>query len=498
MRPTIALIPLFATLLLGAVPVEVVPTEDAVAAPPDQYLTTVALQFAPSTIVLQEGAQLIYVNADPVAPHDVTAVARGDDGRPLFASETVAAGGESEVEGTSELPIGMYEFLCTIHPTTMSGTLEVVERVTPDVPLPVGDVPAPTVGAVATPTAIAVAGDTLYAASWSVGTVEALPILEGGVLGPAETYASGFSSPLGIAFDDDGWLYVADSHASERSDRATAGRVWAIPPGGGDAGEIGEIVVDELPNGRHNTNHLEIHDGRLYITNGNSTDDGVNGGDPEAPLSGTLLSVRLGARDLRPADAVFGAVPEPEGGEEPDVPDLLVEATGMRNNFGVAFRPGTGDAWMTINGPDEQDPYGEDTLVAVREVSDVNDDPVHFGFPECLYADTPDGWAVADNEVLDVPCGEHAPPEQLLGLHVAATGLAFSPEGDIVLGRFGNFFGDTPRGRDLVRVPIGADGSAGEPEPIAVLPAPLDVAYDGARLYVADFALGQILLLGEI
>ncbi|MBW3661667.1 MAG: cupredoxin domain-containing protein [Actinobacteria bacterium] len=465
-------------------------------APPGQHITVIALTYVPEEVTIEEGASLTLTNADLPAPHNVTAREYGEDGGPLFASDTIAAGQQADVTGTSQLAPGTYDFYCTVHPTTTTGTLEVIERVTPESPVPVPDsAPVPSAGAVATPTSITVRDDTMYAASWSQGTVEALPILEAGLLGPAESYATGFRNPLGIVFDDDGWLYVADSHPSARDDRDTAGRVWAIPPGGGDAAEVGEVVVDELPNGRHNTNGMAIRGDRLYVTNGNSTDDGVSGGLPEEPLSGTLISIRIGARELTPDDAVFGEIPEPDEGEELVLPDLLVEATGMRNNFDVAFRPGTTEAWMTVNGPDQLDPYGEDTLVAVPDVTFVHDAPTHFGFPECVYANLDGEWDVTQNEAVATTCGEHTPPEQLLGLHVAATGLAFGPDGDLVLGRFGNFFGTTPRGRDIVRLDIGPDASAGEPETIAVLPAPLDVTYDGDNLYAADFALGQILLI---
>ncbi|MBW3661664.1 MAG: hypothetical protein KY469_01080 [Actinobacteria bacterium] len=471
-------------LLLGVAPTTVG------AAPSEHYITTVNFQYVPPQLLIESGDALTYVNAD-LAVHDVHSVDEDVWGDPLFSSRIIAQGQSAPVEGVEALGPGDYGFFCTTHPE-MTGTLHVLPRTSPPLPVPVP--PLPSVAAVATPTSIAVVGNNVLAASWAQGTVEMFPILAGGVLGPGETYASGFNNPLGIVVDDNAeWLYVADSHGSSTSGRTTAGRVWAIPAGGGDAAEVGQIVVDELPNGRHNTNGLAIRGDRLYITNGNSTDDGATGGDPETPLSGTLLSVRLGARDLGPEDAVF----ELEDPEQP-LPELFVEATGMRNNFDVAFRPGTPEAWMTVNGLDEQDPYGEDTLVAVRDVDQIHDPPTHFGFPECVYADLEDGWDVAQNPAVEEECGEHTAPEQLLGLHVAATGLAFGPDGDLVAARFGNFFGDEPVGRDVVRIPIDDDGDAGEPETIVNLPAPIDVAFNATDLYVADFALGQILLLRAI
>lgn len=466
-----------AALLTGAAP--------TAAAPSEHVITSAAYQYGPPRTLTEAGDRITYVNVD-IAVHDVTSVEEDILGRPLFASATIAQGQSAPVVGADELGPGDYEYFCTVHPE-MRGTIHVLPRTTPTAPVPVP--PLPSVAAVATPSSLAVVGDFVLAASWSQGTVQAFPILAGGMLGPGETYASGFSNPLGIAVDEAGeWLYVADSHDSSTPGRLTAGRVWAIPAGGGDAAQVGQIVVDELPNGRHNTNGMAIRNGRLYITNGNSTDDGVGGGDPETPLSGTLLSVRLGARNLGPEDAVF------ELDENEPMPDLFVEATGMRNNFDVTFRPGTPEAWMTVNGLDEQDPYGEDTLVSVRDVDDIRNAPTHFGFPECVYAA---GWDVRQNPAVSTPCGDHTAPEQLLGLHVAATGLAFGPDGDLFVTRFGNFFGP-PAGRDLVRIPMDDDGNAGTPETVINLPAPMDVAFHGEDLYVADFALGQILLLKEL
>ena len=56
--------------------------------------------------------------------HNVTARQDGPDGRPLFRSPTIDAG-TAGVDGTQYLTPGDYQFFCTVHPTTMSGTLHV-------------------------------------------------------------------------------------------------------------------------------------------------------------------------------------------------------------------------------------------------------------------------------------------------------------------------------------------------------------------------------------
>jgi glucose/arabinose dehydrogenase len=281
---------------------------------------------------------------------------------------------------------------------------------------------------------------------------------------------------LGVTIDEStGIAFVADSHPSTTG-RTTDGRVWAVDPAG-----TKQIVIDGLPNGRHNTNGMAIKDGRLYITNGNSTDDGVAGGEPEVPpYSGSLLSVPVDGRNLGPGDAI-------------------VEATGMRNVYDVAFRPGTSEAWTTMNGPDALEPFGEDLLMK----TDVAGPETDFGFPECIYRAGPGGPTdpeAGDNPVVPGTCGAHDAPEVTMGLHVSADGLAFGPEGspwdgDLFVAEFGNFFG-APAGRKIVRVPIDAAGVAGAPVDVFVGGGPLDVAFGpGGNLYIADFAASQILLL---
>ncbi|MFZ6005004.1 MAG: cupredoxin domain-containing protein [Actinomycetota bacterium] len=429
-------------------------------------VTTVALTFAPPALSIAQGDNLQLENAD-VVPHNLRSVDPA-----LFRSDDVPPGATGEVDGVSELEPGQYEFLCTLHPW-MRGVLDVGTAPTP--PLPPVPAPGfsalPVGGTVVTPTSLTTFGDSLYVASYATGVVSELPILEGGLLGPPTPYASGFTNPLGIAFAPDGTLFVADSHASTTPGRSVDGRVWAVDP----AGEK-EIAVDGLPNGRHNTNGMAVHEGRLYITNGNSTDNGnpdSPGGPAEVPgLSGALLSIGVEERGLTSAG-------------------VRVEATGMRNIYDVEFRDGTHEAWMTMNGPDTMDPYGEDLLLKADVETEVPD----FGFPACIYG--PGGvtdWT--HNFQIGATCpGTQKLPEQLLGLHVSADGLALDVDGEFLyIAEFGNFFGDEVVGHKVVRVPVDG-GVSGPPQDVLIGAAPLDVTATGDGIYVADFATGQIILI---
>jgi plastocyanin/glucose/arabinose dehydrogenase len=426
-------------------------------------VTTVAFTFVPPVVSIAPGDHVQLTNAD-IAPHDVTSDTPGQ-----FQSATVQPGGApAAVTGVEALAPGTYAFHCSFHPF-MHGTLNVGAASAPPLPVPV----VQGVGVAATPTSITTYNGSLYVASYGTGSVSQLPILPGGLLGPAQPYASGFTNPLGIEFDDEtGVLYVADSHATGA---ATVGRVWAVDPGGTGMTE----VIDGLPNGRHNTNGMAVHNGRLFIANGSATDNGnpdSTGAQAEVPnRTGTLLSVPKGARGLTS-----------------DSPDVTVAATGMRNIYDVVFRDGTDEAWIPMNGPDTFDPYGEDLLLK----ADTAGTPADFGFPECIYG--PGGvndWT-QNTAVTDQCTGVQRPPEQLLGLHVSADGLTFDVNSDyLYIALFGNFFGNEVVGHKVVRVPVDANGVAGAPQDVIVGGAPLDVTATGDGIYVADFATGQITLI---
>jgi glucose/arabinose dehydrogenase len=458
------------TVLIGALLAPAAPARADTA----QVITIAAIFVSPVT-VMQPGDSLVLNNQD-LLPHNLVSQQPG-----LFATPTINPGTSAEAAGASSLPSGVYPFVCTLHPW-MLGALA-VQDVVPIPVLPGGDPLAPpstsiglAAGVVPTPTSVTVRGNDVYATSYAQGALFKAPIVAEGLLGASALVADGFTNPLGVVVDDStGIAFVSDSHPSTTG-RTTDGRVWAVNPNG-----TKETVIDGLPNGRHNTNGMAVKDGRLYITNGNSTDDGVAGGEAEVPpYSGSLLSVPVTGRNLAPTDAT-------------------VEATGMRNVYDVAFRPGTNEAWMTMNGPDALEPFGEDLLVKV----DVSGPSVDFGFPGCVYRAGPGGPTdpeAGDNPVIAGGCGEHTPPEVTLGLHVSADGLAFGPEtspwnGDLFIAEFGNFFG-APAGRKTVRVPVDGSGNTGAPiDAVPVGAGPLDVAFGPSGLYVADFLASTVLLI---
>ncbi|MDQ3985584.1 MAG: PQQ-dependent sugar dehydrogenase, partial [Actinomycetota bacterium] len=143
------------------------------------------------------------------------------------------------------------------------------------------------------------------------------------------TFADGFSGPLGVVGGSDGSLYVADAESTRSGPFGSRpyGRVWRVRDTNGDGvADKKTVVLKDLPNGRHNTNGMAFGpDGMLYVTNGNSTDDGVEGGQPEVvPWSGSVIRVNPNAKGVSLADLPRGKT---------------LVAYGFRNVYDLAFSP---------------------------------------------------------------------------------------------------------------------------------------------------------------
>lgn len=319
--------------------------------------------------------------------------------------------------------------------------------------------------------------------------------------------AEGFSQPLGLLFDGD-VLYVADSHPGAESGR-TDGRITRVDPDG-----TRTAVVDGLPNGRHNTNHLRFGpDGRLYIANGNSNDNGIDGGDPDVfPYSGAILSVDAAEVSASPAvlhwdDENGNNIPVTQIATHPRNADfnakVHVLASGFRNVYGIAFSP-SGIGYTGMNGADT--PASQDALFRIAPGTD-------YAYPYCFNEGPPGGVGasvrVVPNPVFGDParCAGRAPATALLGWHTCATGLDFPtagpfafPEamrGDVFVGECAFFFPDEGTttmpithnlSHKVVRVTLDQDGHATEVRDFLFpLALPTDVLFgpDGA-MYVAD------------
>lgn len=341
---------------------------------------------------------------------------------------------------------------------------------------------------------------------------------QGGVGGAPEVFATGINGPLGVLATPDGNVYVAGSDGPRNGPfgNRTYGFVRRLrdTDGDGDA-DTNQVVVNDLPNGRHNTNGMAIGpDGLLYVANGNSTDDGVEGGAPEAkPWSGSVVKVDPAATGMSAGSFTLL--------------DNLV-ATGMRNVYDVAFSPvDPTKVFIPMNGSDDArkgDPdsialedsddllYGtdvDDTRTVVDPITgEQMQEPIidDFGFPSCLYNfrkkgnlepyDNPNPDTIARYGAC--PKASVPRPAATFGLHVSADGAAFQTtdawgadyKNDLFVAEFGNFFGDRVMGHRVVRVELDASGThVVRQSEFLTGPVPLDVTFDGSgAMYVLSFS----------
>ena len=329
-----------------------------------------------------------------------------------------------------------------------------------------------------------------------------------GVGSSSEVFAQGFRSPLGVVARDDGSVYVADAESAREGPFGlrSYGRVWRVIDTDGDGvADEQYVVLKDLPNGRHNTNGMAFGpDGMLYIINGNSTDDGVEGGESEVlPWSGSLVRVDPDAKNVSIADLSRRKA---------------LVATGWRNVYDVAFSPidpslafipmnGVDDARQGSTGENPVDPDLEDSDDSLF-ATDVDDRRIDdFGFPSCLFNESRQGnlepYENPNPDVIDKfgPCSKRTPqPVSSFGLHTSSDGLAFQVtdnwgvghQNDLFVAEWGSLFG-APAGHDVIRVQLDESGrKVVSHSSFLELDLPLDVTFDAAGvMYVADFS-GQI------
>lgn len=296
----------------------------------------------------------------------------------------------------------------------------------------------------------------------------------------AQRYASGLSRPTVMAFGPDGRLYVAQETgqivvvgAGSAKPRVLArgfhtplGLAWSgsrlyVSSRGrldslnllGKTLRARRTLLKGLPYGRHQQDNVVVGgDGRLYLGSG-STCDACKEKDSR---SATILSVLPSGRELR------------------------VVARGLRNPYGLAFQPGTGRLYVTVNGRDD---LGEEPAEMLVEVSQGQ----NFGWPGCWPS-----WA--RKQLAGNGCAQVTQPAAYLEPRSGAGGIAFARDGfTAYVALWGQYFGKK-HGRTIVRLTFDADGRVGRQQvfargfdhPLAVL-----VARDGAVL-VSDWGTGRI------
>ena len=306
----------------------------------------------------------------------------------------------------------------------------------------------------------------------------------------AEVYARGLRRPTAMAWGPDGRLYVTEEagRVVVARPRTTRPRVFAsgFPKPLGLAwrgrtlfvsaqGRLERVRLSEgravgrrtllsgLPFGRHQQDNVVVGpDGRLYLGSGSTCDVCVE----EDPRSATVLSLR------------------------PDGTGLRIVATGLRNPFGLAFRPGTSALYATVNGqdnlPDPSSPEPAEMLVRIRQGAD-------YGWPRC--------WPSARLQRMRGRCRGVTPPVAYLEEHSSADGLAFysgstfpAPYRDGVFVALWGQYESREHGRRVDFVALDERGTSGVARPFArgfEHPLALVVDHQGALL-VADWGRGVV------
>jgi glucose/arabinose dehydrogenase len=165
-----------------------------------------------------------------------------------------------------------------------------------------------------------------------------------------------------------------------------------------------------------------------------------------------------------------------------------VVVRGSRNPYGLALRPSTGDAYVTINGQDNLGAQPADHLLRVADGEDA-------GWPRC--------WPAFPDGSLQGNCAGVATPIAVFTPHSSADGIVFYDGNEFGADYSENAFvtewganagGST--GRRVVRVVLSGSGASehgsvsdfatGFSHPLAITEAP-----DGGLL-VGDYGTGQI------
>jgi glucose/arabinose dehydrogenase len=299
---------------------------------------------------------------------------------------------------------------------------------------------------------------TLLVSEPARGRVLALPDQNGdGKADAVRTVVDGLDQPHGLAFRD-GVLYIAENARVQRF-RYDPTTMKATEP---------SVVVRSLPaGGLHWTRTVVFGpDGHMYVSVGSS----CNVCRESDPRRAAILRYNADGS----GEAIF--------------------ASGLRNAVGLAFQPGTGLLWATVN---ERDWRGDD--VPPDYVTDVREGTFH-GWPDCMVVG---GKMIPDERFAKAArCDRVAPPAVEIQAHSAPLGLAFytgtqfppSFRGNLFVAYQGSWNRSVPTGYKVVRIPF-RDGRPTGVEDFATgwlegttswgNPVGLVVGRDGA-LYLSD------------
>jgi hypothetical protein len=281
-----------------------------------------------------------------------------------------------------------------------------------------------------------------------------------------KTFATGLVQPLGLEFRANGDLFLTQNPLGG------AGRIIRLRDlNGDDIADETTVIIDGLPSeGDHQTDRLKFGpDGMLYVGQGSSTDAGT-------PAPG------------RPGERLYNASVLRI---DVDNPSIAVVATGLRNPFGMAFHPPSGQLFTTDGGSGELGQLPDNS--PLEEINWIVQGS-HYGFPGC------EGIPIAGSP----ECAGVRGPIATFSAHLTPTSIAFytGPQGgdsanQLLITLFKHLPG---QGGDLQRFILTGDAASGfqatkvQPSIIEFglidpFDGPVDTAIDpiSGDIYVARF-----------
>jgi len=299
-------------------------------------------------------------------------------------------------------------------------------------------------------------GDVIYVTIPSQGTIIALPDRDkDGEADEVLTFADGLDKPHGIDFHE-GYFYIAEES-----------RVIRLQDRDGDhvADEEVEVLISDLPTGRHFTRTIKVFDNSFFLSVGSSCNVCIE----SEPIRAAITRCDL------------------------DGENCQVFARGLRNSVGMVFHEGL--LYATDNGRDWLgDDLPPDEVNIITEGAD-------FGWPICY------GQQLHDSDfdkktTIRSPCEDTVPATIDLQAHSAPLGLAFTPpefpkEWD---GLFVAYHGSWNRGEatgyKVVHIDLATkkvtDFMSGFLQGTSVLGRPVDVLPYLGGLLVSDDNAGKI------
>jgi glucose/arabinose dehydrogenase len=265
----------------------------------------------------------------------------------------------------------------------------------------------------------------------------------------ARQVVSGLKTALGLTWYR-GVLYTGS--ISSPSD----GIVTAFSDFNGHVFAHHRLVLKKLPIGRHTVDTIVPGPGgRLYVGVGSTQDN--------KGRAGRVLSFK------------------------PDGSGVRLEATGLRNPYGLAFIPHTSTLLITDNGRDDLGLFKPpDELDAV----DVSGPVKNFGFPRCYDQGGPS-------------CRGTVAPLVRFGAHASSDGIAITANGKTAyVAENGSSFSGNPTGSDVQKITLSGTGSTLRAHRTLLTKAfpklhdPLGAAIGpGAELYVTRLMSGGVVVV---